>query len=173
VKRLWLIAALALAACTSAPTPQPTPARPAFGTVTVAGAGTIHRGGSSGLTLTLSFNEASVAAIGRGPGSFEVTLTDSAGSTSTVTFTGTPSTAKSPGSLGASAPVSGNVLTVRILDSDTVNIEPNIVTGLGIAASSTAAIGSTMATMRGFTGSLAGGATSDLLASPGSVAGIQ
>ncbi len=98
-------------------------------------------------------------------------LTDSAGSGTTVSFVGTPSTAKSPGSLGASATVSGNVLTVSILDSDTLNIEPVIVTGLGIAASSTAALGSIGATMGAFTGSLAGGATEDVLVSPGSVVG--
>jgi hypothetical protein len=152
-------------------TPQPTPAHPAFGSVTVTGVGTIPRGSPSGTTLTLSFNEASVAAIGRGPGSFEVTLADSAGSPATVSFIGTPSTAKSPGSLGASASVSSNVLTVRILDSDTVNIEPIIGTGLVIAASSTAAPGPIVATMAAFTGSLAGGAANDVLASPGSVAG--
>ena len=179
MKRLWVIAALVLAACTSTPTPRPTAAPtaqltvapPAFSTVTVTGVGTILRGGSSGPTLTLSFNEASIASIGRGPGSFEVTLTDSAGSATTVAFIGTPSAAKSPGSLGASGTASGNLLTVRILDSDTVNVEPIIVTGLGIAASSTAAPGPIVATMRAFTGSLAGGAPSDLLASPGSVAG--
>ena len=179
MKRLWIIAALVLAACTStptpqptaAPTPQPTAAQPAFGTVTIAGVVTIQRGGSSGPTLTLSFNEASVASIGRGPGSFEVTLSDSAGSASTVSFIGTPSTARSPGSLGASASVSGNVLTVEILDSDTLNIEPIIVTGLGIAASSAAAPGPIVATMGGFTGSLAGGAINVVLTSPGSVAG--
>jgi hypothetical protein len=164
-----MIAALALAACTSRPTPQPTAAPPAFVSVTVTGVGTIQRGGSSGDTLALSFNEAGVAAIARGPGSFQVTLSDNAGFDSTVSFLGTPSTAKSPGSLGASATVSGNVLTVRILDSDTVNIEPIIVTGVGIAASSTAALGSIEATMGGFTGSLAGGATNDVLVSPGSV----
>jgi hypothetical protein len=65
--------------------------------------------------------------------------------------------------------VSGNVLTVEILDSDTLNIEPIIVTGLGIAASSTAAPGTIEATMGAFTGSLAGGAASDVLVSPGSV----
>jgi hypothetical protein len=170
-----MIAALVVAACSSPPTPQPTPlptAAPlAFASVTVAGVGMIQRAGASGPALTLSFNEASVAAFGPGPGSFEVKLTDSAGSTTAVTFTGAPSTAKSPGSLGASASVSGNVLTVRILDSDTVNIEPIIVTGLGITASSTAAPGAIGATMGGFTGSLAGGAANDILASPGSVAG--
>jgi hypothetical protein len=60
---------------------------------------------------------------------------------------------------------------VRILDSDTVNVEPIIVTVLGIAASLTAAPGPIVATKRAFTGSLAGGAPNDLLASPGSVAG--
>jgi hypothetical protein len=174
-----MIAALALAACTSTPTPtpqptptptpQPTAAPPAFVNVTVTGVGTIQRGGSSGATLDLSFNEAGIAAIARGPGSFHVTLLDHAGSGSTVSFLGTPSTAKSPGSLGASATMSGNVLTIDILDSDTLNIEPIIVTGLGIGASSTAALGAIEATMGGFTGSLAGGATTDVLNSPGSV----
>jgi hypothetical protein len=151
MKRLLAVAGLVLAACTSTPTPQPTVAPtpqptvgpPAFSSMTVAGVGTIQRGGSSGTTLTLSFNEASVATIGPGPGSFEVTLTDGAGSTTTLTFIGTPSAAKSPGSLGASAAVSGNVLTVKIVDSDTVNIEPVIVTGLGIAASSTGSVAGT------------------------------
>jgi hypothetical protein len=171
VKRLLMIAALVLTACTATPTPQPTAAHPAFANVTVAGVGAIQRGGSSAATLTLSFNEASVAAIGRGSGSFEVTLSDNAGSGATVSYLGIASTAKSPGSLGASATVSGNLLTVQILDSDTVNIEPIIVTGIGIVASSLAALGPIEATMGGFTGSLAGGATNDVLVSPGSVEG--
>jgi hypothetical protein len=176
---LALSLSLALAACTSTPTPQPTAlatptsqptaAHPAFDDVTVVGVGTIQRGGASAATLSLSFNEASVAAIARGAGSFEVTLTDSAGSGTAVSFLGSPSTAKSPGSLGASASVSGNVLTIQIRDSDTLNIEPIIVTGLGIAASSTAAPGPLVATMGAFTGSLAGGAATNVLVSPGSV----
>ena len=52
-----------------------------------------------------------------------------------------------------------------------MNIEPIIVTGLGISASSTAALGPIKATMGGFTGSLAGGATDGALASPASVVG--
>jgi hypothetical protein len=168
-----MMASFVLAACTSTPTPQPTAVPtavpPAFASVTVTGIGTLGRGRSSAATLTLSFNEASVAAIARGPGSFEVTLSDSAGSGAEVSFLGTPSTAKSPGSLGASATVSGGVLTVRIRDSDTLNIEPIIVTGLGIAASSTAALGSIEATMGAFSGSLAGGATNDVLVSLGTV----
>lgn len=165
-----MITAFVLAACTSTPTPPPPTPHPAFINVTVTRVGTIIRGGASAATLSLSFNEASIAAIGRGPGSLEVALSDSAGSGATLSFVGTSSTAKSPGSLGVSATVSGNLLTVEIVDSDTLNIEPIIVTGLGIAASSSAALGPIGATMGAFTGSLAGGATTDTLASPGSVA---
>lgn len=176
--RIFLVLALivTVAACSSSPTPPPsvaTPsaAPPAFSTVTVTAVGAVPRGGTSGTTLVLSFGEAAPAAFARGPGSFEVTISDHAGSGATVTFTGSPSTAKSPGSLGATATIAANVLTIHILDSDTVNIEPIIVTGLGIAASSAAAPGPIGAAMGGFTGSLAGGATNDVLASPGVVSG--
>jgi hypothetical protein len=135
----------------------------------VTGIGVVRQGGTSPDTLALSFLEAGNAAFARGPGSFEVTISDHAGSGSTVYFTGTPSTAKSPGSLGATATIRANVLVVSILDSDTNNIEPIIVTGIGIGASSAAAIGSINASMGSFTGSLAGGAVNDVLASPGAV----
>jgi hypothetical protein len=162
-----------LAACSSpAPPPTaeaPTVAPPAFASVTVTGVSAIRRGGASSGTLALSFAEAGVAAFARGAGSFEVTISDHAGFGSTVHFTGSPSTARSPGSLGAMVTISANVLTISILDSDTVNIEPIIVTDIGIVASSAAALGSIDATMDGFTGSLAGGAISDILVSPGTV----
>ncbi|MBF6604280.1 MAG: hypothetical protein IVW53_01675 [Chloroflexi bacterium] len=176
--RIFLVLALivTMAACSSSPTPPPsvaTPsaAPPAFSTVIVTAVGSVPRGGSSGTTLVLSFGEAGPAAFGRGPGSFEVTISDHAGSGATVTFTGSPSTAKSPGSLGATATIAANVLTIHILDSDTVNIEPIIVTGIGIAASPSAAVGSIGAVMGSFSGSLAGGATNDVLAAPGVIAG--
>ncbi|MHB8460626.1 MAG: hypothetical protein ACYDAK_07930 [Candidatus Limnocylindrales bacterium] len=177
--RILLVLALiaTVAACSSSPTSSPSPiatpsaAPPAFSTVTVTAVGSVPRGGSSGATLVLSFGEAAPAAFARGPGSFEVTISDHAGSGATVTFTGSPSTAKSPGSLGATATIAANVLTIHILDSDTVNIEPIIVTGIGIAASSSAAPGPIDAVMGGFSGSLAGGAASDVLAAPGVVAG--
>lgn len=177
-----MIAALAVAACASPPTPSPTPTptsptqpppapSPALGSVTVTAVGTIQRGGSSGDTLTLSFIEAGVAAIGSGPGSFEVTLSDQAGSTSTVSFVGVPSTAASSVSLGASASVSGGTLTVHTLDSNATFLDRIVVTGIGIAAASSAAPGPIEAKMGSFAGSLAGGAASDVLVSPGSVAG--
>jgi hypothetical protein len=177
VKRLLMIAALAVAACTSPPTPRPTPletqmqtaAPPAFASVAVTAVGTIRRGGSSADTLVLTCQEASVGSIGRGPGSFEVSLSDQAGSPSTVSFIGSPSTAGSPGSLGATATIYGNTLVVTILDSDQRNVEPIIVTGIGIAASPSAALGPIQVTVGSFAGSLAGGAAHAILQSPGSV----
>ena len=98
-----------------------------------------------------------------------MTLADHAGDGSTVAFVGTPSV-DAPGSLGATATlVAPNVLMVSIVASDTLNIEPITISGLGIRASSTAAIGSVTAELNGFTGSMATGAASNVLASPGSV----
>ncbi|MGO9179826.1 MAG: hypothetical protein ACLQBX_08670 [Candidatus Limnocylindrales bacterium] len=183
-----LLAVVTLAACSSSPTPSPTAQAPtpspatsastsslatsaptpsvALARVTVTGVGAIRRGGSSPDTLAFSFIEAGASAFGRGPGSFDVTILDHAGSDLTLRFTGTPSAAKSPGSLGATATIIADVLTIRILDSDPYHVEPIIVTGIGIAASPTAAIGPIFATMGSFTGSLAGGATNDVVASP-------
>jgi hypothetical protein len=174
MRRIAIIGLVVLLAACSSPTPPsnaeaPTVVPPAFASVTVTGVSAIRRGGASSGTLALSFAEAGVAAFARGAGSFEVTISDHAGFGSTVHFTGSPSTARSPGSLGATAAISANVLTISILDSDTVNIEPIIVTDIGIAASSAAALGSIDAAMGGFTGSLAAGATNDVLVSLGAV----
>jgi hypothetical protein len=59
---------------------------------------------------------------------------------------------------------------VSIVASDTVNVEPITISGLGIKVSPTAAIGPLKAELNAFTGSLASGAASNVLASPGSVA---
>ncbi len=76
--------------------------------------------------------------------------------TGTVSFSGTPSTAGSTGSLGASASIAGNVLTVNIAGSDTNNIETINVTGLKISAAAGTATGAISATHRSAgTGSLA------------------
>lgn len=154
------------------PTPIVAPTRipgPVFATPDVVRVGQISRGASSGMTLTLHFVESSVDAIPDAPGSFRVTLADHAGDGSTVAFVGTPSV-DAPGSLGATATLlTPNVLMVSIVASDTLNIEPITISGLGISASSTAAIGSVTAELNGFTGSMATGAASNVLASPGSV----
>jgi hypothetical protein len=151
---------------TLAPTPI---AGPVFAAPDVVSVGQISRGASSSKTLVLQFLEPSIDAIPDAPGSFRVTLADHAGDGSTVAFVGTPSV-DAPGSLGATATlVAPNVLMVTIVASDTFNVEPITISGLGIRASSTAAIGSLNAELDGFTGSLATGAARNLLASPGSV----
>jgi hypothetical protein len=148
----------------------PTPiALPVFGAPAVTAVGLIPRGGSSGRTLVLQFLESSADAIPNAPGSFRVTLTDHAGNGTTVAFVGTPSVA-APGSLGATARlVAANVLLVSIAGSDTRNVEPISISGLGMSASPTAALGSLNAALDDYSGSLATGAASNVLASPGTV----
>lgn len=152
------------------PAPAPTPAAgPVFVAPDVVSVGLISRGASSGKTLVLQFLESSVDAIPDAPGSFTVTLADHAGDGSTVEFVGTPSLV-APDSLGSTAGlVAPNVLLVSIVASDTRNVELMTISGLGISASSTAAIGSVNAELDDFTGSLATGAARNVLASPGSV----
>jgi len=151
---------------TLAPTPIP---GPAFAAPDVVSVGLISRGASSGKTLVLQFLESSADAMPAAPGSFRVTLADHAGDGSTVAFVGTPSVV-APGSLGVTATlVASNVLMVSIVASDTLNVELITIIGLGIGASSTAAIGPVNAELDGFAGSLATGAARNVLASPGSV----
>jgi hypothetical protein len=151
---------------TPAPTPIPVPV---FAATDVIGVGQIPRGGASGKTLVLHFLESSLDAIPNAAGSFQVTLTDHAGDGTTVAFVGTPSVA-APGSLGATARlVAANVLLVSIAGSDTRNVEPISISGLGVSASATAAIGSVNAAVADFTGSLASGIASTVVASPGTV----
>jgi hypothetical protein len=117
----------------------------------------------------MRFTEASAAAILRGPGSLQVTLTDHGGVPDVVTFWGTPSTA-GPGSLGISAALTrGNVLTISIVDSDPLNVEPFTVEGLAIFASDRAALGPINAIIGGCSGSLAGCTATNVLPSPGTV----
>jgi hypothetical protein len=157
---------------TPAPTPTPTP-QLVFGEVGVTAVGSVPRGGASGTTLVLRFMEPSVDAIPNAAGSFTVTLTDQAGAGATLAFTGTPSIV-APGSLGASAElVAANVLRISIVASDQFNVELITVAGLGIGASSVAALGSINATLGAFSGSLAAGVANVVLPSPGTVVAGQ
>jgi hypothetical protein len=61
------------------------------------------------------------------------------------------------------------VLKVSIVGSDSLNIEPITVTGLGISASPEAALGPINATVGAFSGSLAGGVANSVLTSPGTI----
>jgi hypothetical protein len=152
------------------PVPAPTPTPPqAFGPVEVSGVGDVPQGGSSSSTLVLRFTEPAVNAIPDAPGSFAVTLTDAAGAGTTLGFIGTP-TIDAPGSLGVTVELAApNVLTISIVASDQMNIEPITVTGLGISASGTAALGPLRAIIGDFEGSLAGGVANPDLPSPGTV----
>jgi hypothetical protein len=153
---------------TPAPTPTPTP-QLVFGDMGVTAVGSIPRGGNSGTTLVLRFTESSFDAIPDAAGSFTVTLADSAGVGTTLAFTGTPSI-DAPGSLGVSAElVAGNVLRISIVASDTINVEPITVTGLGMGASGDAAVGPITAVVGDFTGAFAAGVANETLPSPGTV----
>ncbi len=153
---------------TPGPTPTPTP-QLAFAEMNVTPVGSVPRGGASGTTLVLGFVESSVDAIPDAAGSFTVTLADSAGVGATLAFTGTPAI-DAPGSLGATAElVAANVLRISIVASDTFNVEPITVTGLGIGASGDAAVGPMTAELGDFTGSLVAGVADEGLASPGTV----
>ncbi len=163
-----------VAGCISDPTPPP-PTRPpiALAPVEVTAVGEIAQDGESAAALVLRFTEVANAAITAGSGSLQVTLTDHAGLPDTLGFTGTPSI-EAPGSLGASATLSrANVLTISIVDSDSFNIEQITITGLGIKASASAALGAINAAVSGCAGSLAGCTASNVLLSPGSVVAAQ
>ena len=144
---------------TPGPTAAPTIAGPAFDAPTVSGVGAIAPGAGSPATFRVALTESGIAAIGVGPGSFTVTLLDSAGTDDgTLAFTGTP-VVDAPGSLGATARLTApNVLTVEIADSDQVNIEPIAISGLGIRVTKDAPPGDLAVRLGGFAGSLSGGA---------------
>ncbi|MHB8672397.1 MAG: beta strand repeat-containing protein [Candidatus Limnocylindrales bacterium] len=114
--------------------------------ITVGSAGNVPVGGTSAANVSFTFTEQAANSLSNNPGSFTVTILDSA-SNPTVSFVGTPSTAGSTGSLGASASIAGNKLTVSIAGSDTANIESIFISGLKISASGTAALGAIKASI--------------------------
>src|ERR1019366_2814117 len=102
----------------------------ALAAITIGSAGNVPVGGTSATTATFTFTEQAINSIPTNTaGSFTVTIAPSSGLATNVSFVGTPSTALSTGSLGATASIAGNVLTVNIAGSDTANIESVIVTG--------------------------------------------
>lgn len=158
---------------TTAPTVTATPvAGPVFDAPEIVGVGPVSRGSSSALTLRFEFVETDADAIPDGPGSFRISIVDQEGDP-TVAFVGTPSLS-APGSLGATVSLVGpNVLGVDIVASDTLNVEPITISGLGISATSTAAAGPVAVELSGFSGSLAGGLGAGVLPSPGSVIALS
>ena len=175
---LWLVVALGIVAIavavaynlapTPPPPPVPTPAV-ALAPIEVIGVGELNQGRTSADDLLIRITELDNAAIPRGPGQFELVLTDSAGAATAVSFAGTP-TLTAPGSLGVIATLSGsNVLRLEIVDSDPLNIEQVTIEGLAISASTSAPLGALALTVAGCTGSLAGCAANTDLDSPGTV----
>lgn len=123
-------------------------AGPVAASVTATSAGTFAPGTTSPSTVTFTFVETSAAAI-TAAGSLTVEINDTNGGD--VTFTGTPSTLGSTGSLGASASIAGATLTVSwsSFDSTPTGTETIIVSGLKISAASTATPGPISATLAG------------------------
>jgi hypothetical protein len=130
----------------------------------VTSVGTVPRGGTSTGTATFTFTENSAAAFAGG-GTLIVTILDSAAG-ATVTFGGTP-VVTAPGSLGASASVAGNVLTITTTGADATNVEQVSVSGLTISATIGAATGAIAAAL---TGTLAAGVTSATATAAGTLA---
>lgn len=164
-----LACASALVGCNDYPVPPTaTPPPAAFAPVGITSVGSITQGTESAPVLVLQFTETERRTIAPGAGSIEVTLTDHAGLAS-VGFTGTPAVV-APGSLGATATLtSPNVLKLDIVDSDSFNVEQVTISGLGIRAPATAAVGAVSAMVTACLGSLSGCTPTRELASPGTV----
>ncbi len=125
--------------------------------ITVGSAGNVPVGGTSALPVSFTFTEQAVNSIPTNTaGSFTVTIAPAAPGAGSVSFVGIPSTAGSTGSLGASASIAGNVLTVNIAGSDTVNIESIFISGLKISAAPGTSTGAISATLSAGSGSLTG-----------------
>jgi hypothetical protein len=158
------------AGCGPSPTPPPSSPPPiVFAPVEVLGVGDVLRGATSDDELVVRLTELEPDSLPRGAGAFELTLVDSAGSSDSVSFTGT-ATLTAPGSLGVTAVLTrNNVLTVEVVDTDPFNIEQVTIAGLRVSPSVTAPVGPLTLTIDACSGSLAGCAATNTLASPGVV----
>ena len=159
-----------LAGCTPAPTPPPSvPVPVALAPIEVVAVGDVRQGATSDAELVIRITELESDSLPRGPGEFQLTLTDSAGSPDGVSFTGT-SVVVAPGSLGATADLTSNdVLTIRVVDTDTFNVEQMTISGLRISASTTAPVGALALTIGACSGTLAGCGKDSVLPPPGTV----
>ncbi len=116
------------------------------------------RGSTTTGTVTIVLTENTAACltalmVGQSPNpavspDLTITLTDDAASAATVDFTGTP-TVTAPGSLGASASVSGGDLLINFTGTDTINVEQVTIGGLMVATTAAADLGAVDATLTG------------------------
>ena len=118
----------------------------ASASITGTSAGNVAQGSTSVGTASYLFTENSIAALPNAAGSMTVTITPAAPGVGTVTWSGTP-VVSAPSSLGATASVAGNVLTINVAASDPANVETISISGLKVAASSTASPGAVVATL--------------------------
>jgi hypothetical protein len=124
----------------------------------VTSGGSVARGSTTtgGVTITLTENTAAcltAVMVGQSPNpavpnDLVITLTDSTPDATTVDFVGTP-TITAPGSLGASAALSGGDLVIQLTGTDTINVEAITVSGLNVSTTAAAALGSVSATLTG------------------------
>jgi len=130
----------------------------AFASASVTSGGSVARGSTTTAGVTIQLNENTAACltavgVGQSPNpavadDLVITLTDSAASAATVDFVGTP-TITAPGSLGASAALSGGNLVIQLTGTDTINVEAITVSGLNVSTTAAAALGSVSATLTG------------------------
>jgi hypothetical protein len=118
----------------------------ASASITGTSAGNVAQGSTSVGTASYLFTENSIAALPNAAGSMTVTITPAAPGVGTVTWSGTP-VVSAPGSLGATASVAGNVLTINVAASDPLNVETISISGLKVTASATASPGAVVATL--------------------------
>lgn len=118
----------------------------AMASITGTGAGSVAQGSTSAGTASYLFTENSIAALPNAAGSMTITITPAAPGAGTVEWVGPP-VVTAPGSLGASASIAGNVLTISVAASDPANVETISITGLKVKASSTASPGAVVATL--------------------------
>jgi hypothetical protein len=114
--------------------------------ITGTGAGSVAQGSTSAGTASYLFTENSIAALPNAAGSMTITIVPAAPGAGTVEWVG-PVTVVAPGSLGASASIAGNVLTISVAGSDPANVETISISGLHVKASSTASPGAVVATL--------------------------
>lgn len=120
-----------------------------FASTAVTSAGTVPRGGTSTGTASFTFTENTANCFTNvaQPAALVVTILDAANNP-TVTFVGPP-VVSGPGTVGATATVAGNVLTIAFAGASPVNVEQITVSGLKISATATAATGAIKATLTG------------------------
>jgi hypothetical protein len=129
-------------------------AGPVAASATATSVGTFAQGTTSTGTVTFTLVERAATlpdGLAAGPCSVTITINDNLALAPEpgVAFVGTPSTAGSTGSLGVTATVSANVLTISWTASDTANVETIIVSGLRISADALATAGPISAILGG------------------------